>query len=155
MSIPRRLSPLPSHELPGGIRLTVASTPRARLLGLAGLRELQRDHALLLVRCRSVHTFGMRFALDLVWLDGADRVVRQDSAVAPGRVRSCRSASAVVETSRGEGERVAAALAARSGRLASLQQQRRPLAGLPASALAQSEPGEGTGDLVALFAQQP
>lgn len=84
MSIPRRLSPLPSLELPGGIRLTVASTRRSRLLGLAGLRALGRHHALLLPRCKSVHTFGMRFPLDLVWIDGADHVVRQDSGVKPG-----------------------------------------------------------------------
>ncbi len=133
MPIPRRLSFLPSHELPGGVRLTVASTHRARLLGLAGLRVLDRDDALLLPRCKSVHTFGMRFALDLIWLDGADRVVRQDTGVAPGRVRSCRFARAVVETPCGEGERVAAALAARSGRRrmpAGPSGSRRPTGGL-------------------------
>ena len=119
MRIPRRLARLPSHELPGGLRLIIAATPRARLLGLMGLRGLDRRHALVLTRCRSVHTFGMRFALDLVWLDGSGRVLRQDAGVTPGRLRSCRSARAVVEAPAGAGARVAAALAAVSdeGRL--------------------------------------
>lgn len=48
-------------------------------------------------RCRSVHTFGMRYPLDLVWLDGRGTVVRVDLAVPPGRVRTCRRARSVIE----------------------------------------------------------
>ena len=123
MSTPRRLDRLPSLELPGGVRLTSAATSRSRLLGLMGLRALDRDEALLLPRCKSIHTFGMRFALDLVWLDAAGRVLRRDAAVAPGRVRCCPRAHAVVEAPAGSGGRVAAALAAASG-------ERRLLVGL-------------------------
>lgn len=115
MSIPRRLSHLPSHDLPGGVLLITAATRRSRLLGLMGLRALGADRALLLPRCRSVHTYGMRFAIDLVWLDSSGRVLRRDTAVAPGRVRGCRGARAVVEAAAGAGERVAAALAAAPG----------------------------------------
>ena len=79
--------------------IVVARSPLARLLGLA-LRRRPPDHALLLPRCRSVQTFGMRFPLDLVWLDGAGRVVRVDEAVPPWRVRSCRVADAVLEAGR-------------------------------------------------------
>ena len=57
-------------------------------------------HALLLPRCRSVHTFGMRFPLDLIWLDRDGRVLRVDEAVPPWRVRSCRGAAAVLEAGR-------------------------------------------------------
>lgn len=74
-----------------------ASGPLARLLGLAGLRALPPETGLLLPRTRSVHTFGMRFALDLVWLDAAGRVVRVDRTIGPGRVRGCRTARAVLE----------------------------------------------------------
>ncbi len=140
MSLPRRLHSLPSRELPGGVLLLTAVGSRARLLGLIGLPALGRDQALLLPRCKSIHTFGMRFALDLIWLDGASRVVRQDAGVAPGRVRSCRFARAVVETSCGEGERVAAALAALSGRrglLAGPAGCGRPAGGLLDEALAE------------------
>ena len=37
--------------------------------------------ALHITPCRSVHTFGMRFALDLIWLDRAGAVVRVDRGV--------------------------------------------------------------------------
>ena len=74
----------------------MARTFRRRLVGLA-LRRHPPAHGLLLPRTRSVHTFGMRFALDLLWLDAAGRVVRIDRAVPPGRVRGCRRARAVVE----------------------------------------------------------
>jgi hypothetical protein len=77
----------------------VAHSLRARLVGLA-LRRRPPDHALLLPRCRSVHTFGMRFPLDLVWLGRDGRPVRVDRAVRPWRVRSCRRAVAVLEAGR-------------------------------------------------------
>ena len=76
--------------------MRVAATRRARLIGLALLRE-PPPAALLLPRTRSVHTFGMRFALDLVWLDAQGRAVRVDRAVRPNRMRACRAASAVCE----------------------------------------------------------
>jgi uncharacterized membrane protein (UPF0127 family) len=83
-------------ELP----IVVADTPLARLRGLLGHRT-PPPFALRLERCRCVHTFGMRFALDLYWL-GADGVMlRTDRAVAPGRVRFCRRARAVVEVPAG------------------------------------------------------
>ena len=114
MPLPSRLDALPSRELPGGVRLMAAETVRSRLLGLMGLPALDGDDALLLSPCGCIHTFGMRFPLDLVWLDAAGRVLRVDAVVAPGRVRGCRRARAVVETSAGAGERVAAALTAAS-----------------------------------------
>lgn len=66
-----------------------------RLVGLAWRRRA--DHALLIRRCRSVHTFGMRFPLDLVWLDTDGVPVRVDRGVPPRRVRRCRGAAAVLE----------------------------------------------------------
>ena len=79
--------------------ILVARSPLRRLLGLA-LRRRPPAHALLLPRCRSVHTFGMRFPLDLIWLDRDGRVLRVDEAVPPWRVRSCRGAAAVLEAGR-------------------------------------------------------
>jgi uncharacterized protein len=81
------------------VEIVVARSPLARLLGLA-LRRRPPRHALLLPRCRSVHTFGMRFPLDLIWLDRDGRVLRVDEAVPPWRVRSCRHAAAVLEAGR-------------------------------------------------------
>jgi uncharacterized membrane protein (UPF0127 family) len=76
------------------MEVIVARGPR-RLIGLLGRRSFAA--ALEIPRCRSVHTFGMRFPLDLVWLDGSRRVVRVDRDVPPWRVRSCRQARSVLE----------------------------------------------------------
>lgn len=82
--------------------MEVARTRAQRLLGLA-LRRAPPPGGLLIPRCRSVHTFGMRFAVDLVWLGAGGRVVRVDRAVPPGRVRSCRQAVEVLELEAGSG----------------------------------------------------
>ena len=94
----------------------MAATARARLLGLSGLRAPPRC-GLLLPRTRSVHTFGMRFALDLVWLDAHGRAVRVDAAVPPQRLRSCRAAQAVIELPAEETQRSSRAVAYASSRL--------------------------------------
>ena len=77
-----------------------ARTRRERLVGLAFRRE-PAAHALLLERCRSVHTFGMAYRLDLFWLDGDGRPVRVDRSVGPCRVKACRRARAVLEVPSG------------------------------------------------------
>jgi uncharacterized membrane protein (UPF0127 family) len=74
----------------------VARGFRERLVGLAWTRSPRVD-ALLLPACRSVHTFGMRFPLDLYWLDASGEIVRVDRGVRPWRVARCGRARAVVE----------------------------------------------------------
>jgi uncharacterized protein len=99
VSVPRRLRRLARVELAAlpGVDVRRGGDPLARLVGLAGLRALPPATALLLPRTRSVHTLGMRFALDLVWLDRDGRVVRTDRGVRPWRARACRTAWQVVE----------------------------------------------------------
>jgi uncharacterized membrane protein (UPF0127 family) len=87
---------------------------RARALGLTGLSHLPRDRALHIPRCRAVHTIGMRFTLDLVWLDGHGGIVRVDEDVRPRRHAACRRARSVVELRAGEGRRFAAGQAAQT-----------------------------------------
>jgi uncharacterized protein len=74
-----------------------------RLRGLIGRADWPAGVALRLAPCRSVHTFGMRFAVDLVWVDGRGRVVRVDRGVRPWRLRSCRAARSVLELRAGAG----------------------------------------------------
>ncbi len=95
--------------------LLEASTFRAGLLGLALLADLPPRHALLIPSCRSVHTFGMRFPLDLVFLDRAGRPLRVVRDVGPRRVATCLKASAVIETRAGGADLVVAALSAGGG----------------------------------------
>ena len=51
------------------MEIVVARSLRRRLLGLALRRRPPDGWALLFPRCRSVHTVGMRFAIDVVFLD--------------------------------------------------------------------------------------
>jgi hypothetical protein len=95
--IPERLQKLELRTLPDGTRALVAERPLARLLGLAWLDEPPADCALLLPRCRSVHTFGMRFALDVSFLDARGHVIAVIPAVPPRRVVGHRRAAAVLE----------------------------------------------------------
>jgi len=76
------------------------------------LAWLDRDRAgagLLIPRCRSVHTVGMRFALDLYFLDEdcEPLAVRRD--VPPGRLAYVRGAKAVLEIPAREGGEFSAA----------------------------------------------
>lgn len=112
MTVAGRLDSLERRTLPGGLTVLVAGDRRSRTLGLARLPGLAPDRALLIERCRSVHTAGMRFALDLLWLDASGALVRLDRAVPPRRLRTCLRARSVVETAAGCGERFAAALEA-------------------------------------------
>lgn len=94
------------------MRVLIANDRRSRLRGLAGLERLPADQALLIERCRSVHTFGMHFALDLVWLDAGGALIRIDPNVQPRRLRTCLRARSVIETNAGCGERFKKQLAA-------------------------------------------
>ena len=77
---------------------------RSRLLGLAFLdaSDLPRSHALLLPRCASIHTFGMRFPIDVAFLDGDGLVLRVIRDLPPRRFRKCRRAAACLEAHTGE-----------------------------------------------------
>ena len=99
-----RLKALDGRDLPGGLRLAEARRRKERMAGLAGLGAMAPDEALHIPRCRSVHTVGMRFALDLVWLDRRGAVVRVDRDVAPRRLRTCLRARSVVETPAGRAQ---------------------------------------------------
>jgi uncharacterized membrane protein (UPF0127 family) len=108
------------------MQIVVARSRVARLRGLA-LRRRPPEHALLIPRCRSVHTFGMRFALDLVWLDAEGRVLAVDEAVPPGRVRGRREAVAVVEVAAGNSGRIRAMAQPQRNRLAVALDPRQPI----------------------------
>jgi uncharacterized protein len=81
----------------GGRLVPVASRPRARLLGLAWLDRDEAGAGLLIPRCSCVHTFGMRFDLDLVFLDRHGREIGRRPEVPPRRFVWERGAAAVLE----------------------------------------------------------
>jgi len=83
-------------------RARLARSWSGRLKGLLGRRALDPGEALWLVPCSSVHTIGMRFALDLVFLDDALHACRILEGVPPGRLRlGGRAARSVLELAAG------------------------------------------------------
>jgi protein-S-isoprenylcysteine O-methyltransferase Ste14/uncharacterized membrane protein (UPF0127 family) len=67
-------------------RLRLADTHWTRLVGLLGTPALVTGDGLWLRPCRQVHTIGMRYPVDLAFLDADHRVVRTVDALPPGRV---------------------------------------------------------------------
>ncbi|MCH4221304.1 MAG: DUF192 domain-containing protein [Eggerthellaceae bacterium] len=76
-------------------RLLMAVRSIQRLQGLL-LRE-ERDALLLLAPCRSIHTYGMRYAIDIAFANSQGRIVEAYRDVLPKRHYRCRRACAVLE----------------------------------------------------------
>jgi uncharacterized protein len=93
---PRRFGSLPRRSV-AGHEVPVAVGFRARLLGLALLDREAAGPGLLIPRCASVHTFGMRFALDVYFLGPGDEILDLRRAVPPRHFVAHRGAAAVLE----------------------------------------------------------
>ena len=85
--------------------LLVAARPLRRMVGLLGRRRLPDGEGILLRPAGSIHTFFMRFPIDVVFLDKEHRVVGIEPALPPWRTAGRRGAKAVVELAAGECER--------------------------------------------------
>ena len=82
--------------------VAIADTFAGRALGLMGRAPLGPGRALYLAPCHAIHTFFMRFALDLVFVDRGMRVVRIVRGVRPWRTASGgRAAHGVFELEAG------------------------------------------------------
>lgn len=81
-----------------GTRIGVAETWWTRLRGFLGRPEPQPGAGLMLVPCRGVHMHGMKYALDVIFLDHAGEVIRTYPELRPGsRTPYHRSAEYVIE----------------------------------------------------------
>ena len=83
----------------------VASRPLRRMRGLLGRRTLPQGEGILLKPAGAIHTFFMRFAIDVVFLDRDLTVVGVTPALAPWRTAVRSGATAVLELPAGEAER--------------------------------------------------
>jgi hypothetical protein len=70
--------------------------------GLLGRRSLDSDEGILLRPAGSVHTFFMRFAIDVLFLDRELVVVGIEPELRPWRTAARRGAKSVVELAAGE-----------------------------------------------------
>lgn len=83
-------------------KLEVADTWWARSKGLLGRSQLPEDQGLWILKCNSVHTFFMKFAIDLVFLNKQMEVTKTFTRVKPGRlVLPVIGARSVIELSEG------------------------------------------------------
>ncbi|OZI63289.1 hypothetical protein CAL28_10835 [Bordetella genomosp. 11] len=83
------------------VRVLRAGGWRGRLRGLLCRRRPRPGLALWLAPCRAVHTFGMRYPLDIVFLDAGGRAVSVVRGLRPWRVALCLRAVSVVELEAG------------------------------------------------------
>lgn len=65
--------------------VSLADTARSRAVGLLGRDRLGPGDGLVLAPCRLIHTFFMRFAIDVIFLDRAGQVTCVHQAVRPFR----------------------------------------------------------------------
>lgn len=82
-------------------RVQLAGDGGSRRKGLLGRDGLEKGEGLWIVPCEAVHTFWMRFAIDLIYLDREYRVVKIRSAVPPWRLSACLRAHSVIELAPG------------------------------------------------------
>mgnify|MGYP001216539447 CR=1 FL=1 len=71
-----------------------------RARGLLG-RALQKNQGLWIEPCSSVHTIGMGYHLDLVYLDSGSVIVKTVEHLAPWRISGCRRAHSTLELTAG------------------------------------------------------
>ena len=69
------------------LRVVFADTFFSRLVGLLSRRALSYQEGLLLYPCASIHTIGMRFPIDVLFLDKKNKVLGVADGVFPNRLR--------------------------------------------------------------------
>lgn len=86
-------------------RVLVADQAATRRKGLLGHDGLSPQEGLWIVPCEAIHTIGMRFAIDLVYLDRKNVVKKVRSNVRPWRMSACLSAHSILELASGTVQR--------------------------------------------------
>ena len=68
-----------------GVKAKVARGLFERMKGLIGVRHLPEGEGLLILKCNSIHTLFMSFAIDAVFFDRDDTVVKVVRNIPPWR----------------------------------------------------------------------
>jgi uncharacterized membrane protein (UPF0127 family) len=79
----------------------VADSGARRSRGLLGRKGLAAGEGLWIVPCEAIHTFGMQFSIDLVYLDREYRIRKIRKNVPPWRLSACLQAHSVIELAAG------------------------------------------------------
>jgi uncharacterized membrane protein (UPF0127 family) len=87
-------------------RVWRADTMLARAMGLLGRPPLRPSEGMMIMPCSSIHTFGMRYELDVVFMDVANKVVRVIHGLGKWRIAVSPRAKWTLELPAGEAERL-------------------------------------------------
>ncbi len=88
--------------------IKIANTILARMKGLLGRNSLAEGEGLLIRPCKGIHTFGMKFPIDVVFIDGNNCVIATLSNIQPNRVSNMYfGAACVLEVQAGTVNRTA------------------------------------------------
>jgi uncharacterized protein len=96
-------------------RCWIADSFFTRARGLLGRRELPPGEGMLIRPTSSVHTLGMRFPIDVAYLDRDLTVIKIAHRLRPWRISFRRRARAALELPAGECERLGIAVGDRLG----------------------------------------
>lgn len=78
-------------------RAEIADTSRKRRTGLLDHSALNAGEGLWIAPCEAVHTFGMNFEIDVVYLDKKRRVLKIRESMKVRRISACLRAHSVLE----------------------------------------------------------
>jgi uncharacterized membrane protein (UPF0127 family) len=79
-------------------RVLTADSFLTRLFGLIFMEPLKKGEALLIKGCRSIHTVGMKYSIDAVFIDRKGEIIAIFRGIPPGRfLPFLRKANAVIE----------------------------------------------------------
>lgn len=83
----------------------IANTSELRRQGLLKHTSLEEGDGLWIAPCEAVHCFGMKFAIDVVYLSKYKRVLKVRGNLKPNRISFCLSARSVLELPAGLAEK--------------------------------------------------
>lgn len=81
-----------------------ALTSRERRTGLLHHTGLTEDEGLWITPCEAVHTIGMKFAIDVLFLDKKRKVLKISKSMSKWRMAACLRAHSVLELQAGRAE---------------------------------------------------
>lgn len=82
-------------------RVRLAGNSHDRRIGLSHCRQLDPQEGLLLSPCEAIHTFGMRFPLDVLFIDPGGKVRALRQGLRPRRMAACWRARSTLELAPG------------------------------------------------------
>ena len=72
--------------------ITYCLSPLAKIKGLLTKTSLPAGEYYVFPSCRAIHTFGMRFAIDVIFCNNEGLILKYCRQVVPNRIVFCRDA---------------------------------------------------------------